>query len=392
MFQNIQHLLKKYFSPPDPLPPGIHHFQAPPDADFPYRLHLRIEQNGEGVLILNAATILHLNQTAAEYAYHLIQGDNDEDTAAQIAKRFQINKKKALEDYLNLKDRLSTLINTPDLDPVTYLGFEHDNIYSIEFTAPLRLDCALTYRMVDTPTIGAPVDRVTHELNFDEWKTILDKAWQAGIPHIIFTGGEPTLRPDLPDLIEYAESLGMVTGVLSDGLQFTKREFFTKVLNSGIDHLMLVLDPQNESSWTALQATLAEDLHVTVHLTVTQQIRAQLPDLLKRLAEMQVKALSLSESDTSLKDALIQARELAAHYLIPLIWDLPVPYSRLNPIELELEEETSRFEGTGRAWLYVEPDGDVLPGQGINKVLGNLLTDPWEQVLEQARKSIQVRE
>jgi len=75
-----------------------------------------------------------------------------------------------------------------------------------------------------------------------------------------------------------------------------------------------------------------------------------------------------------------------------LIWDLPVPYSRLNPIELELEEETSRFEGTGRAWLYVEPDGDVLPGQGINKVLGNLLTDPWEQVLEQVRKSIQVRE
>jgi MoaA/NifB/PqqE/SkfB family radical SAM enzyme len=28
----------------------------------------------------------------------------------------------------------------------------------------------------------------------------------------------------------------------------------------------------------------------------------------------------------------------------------------------------------------VEPDGDVLPAQGINKVLGNLLTDDWNTI------------
>jgi len=37
--------------------------------------------------------------------------------------------------------------------------------------------------------------------------------------------------------------------------------------------------------------------------------------------------------------------------------------------------------GAGKAWLYVEPDGDVLPAQGMaDQVLGNLLKDGWEKI------------
>ena len=38
----------------------------------------------------------------------------------------------------------------------------------------------------------------------------------------------------------------------------------------------------------------------------------------------------------------------------------------------------------GRAWLYVEPDGDVLPTQGVNRLLGNFLRDPWEKIWKAA--------
>jgi hypothetical protein len=37
--------------------------------------------------------------------------------------------------------------------------------------------------------------------------------------------------------------------------------------------------------------------------------------------------------------------------------------------------------------IYVEPDGDVLPGQGINRPLGNLLSDSWDQIWEKATLS-----
>ncbi len=51
---------------------------------------------------------------------------------------------------------------------------------------------------------------------------------------------------------------------------------------------------------------------------------------------------------------------------LELVWDLPVPYSSNNPVSLELEKEGNQafVEGAGKAWLYVEPDGDVLPAQG----------------------------
>jgi hypothetical protein len=74
MMSNIVKRLKSiFFDKAQVLPPGLYNYQAPQDSDYQYRLHLRIEPGGEGLLIINASTVLHLNQTATEYAYHLIQ-------------------------------------------------------------------------------------------------------------------------------------------------------------------------------------------------------------------------------------------------------------------------------------------------------------------------------
>ncbi|MHB1482058.1 MAG: radical SAM protein, partial [Bellilinea sp.] len=207
-----------------------------------------------------------------------------------------------------------------------------------------------------------------------------------GIPHVVFTGGEPTLRPDLVDLISYAEQLGMVAGLLTDGLRLSETEYLHQILQAGLDHLMLVLDPAEEQSWEALRDVLSEDLYVTVHLTVTSHNAARIPSLLERLASLKIPSLSLSSESQALKNELETARELAAHHQIELTWDLPVPYSLLNPVALELQETGKNIIGSGRSWLYVEPDGDVLPRQGVNIVLGNLLNDPWEQIWQKSRE------
>ena len=74
----------------------------------------------------------------------------------------------------------------------------------------------------------------------------MDKAWAAGIPHITFTGGEPTLRDDLPDLIAHAEKIGQVTGLLTDGLKLADKVFLENLLQTGLDHLLFILDPDNK--------------------------------------------------------------------------------------------------------------------------------------------------
>jgi hypothetical protein len=374
-------LIQRVFVPFKPIPPGVYPYQTPPDAPLQYRLHLRIEPNGEGILIVNAKTVMHLNQTATEFIYHLVQKTPEETAVELIARRYHVKKDVAHQDFHELTNRIQDLVTTPDLDPEIIFDFERIDPHFKDLTAPLRLDCALTYQVSEqVSTNVAPVNRVGRELLTEEWKTILEKAWNAGIPHVLFTGGEPTLRPDLPELIAYGEKLGQVTGLLTDGLRLTDTHYFHQLLQSGLDHIMILLQPAEDQSWEAVRDVVAEDIHVTVHLTINEAETTPFIKLLDRLCDMGVKDVSLSATDVSFAETLHILSHAAADRHINLIWDLPVPYSTVHPVALELEEHGQLPSGAGRAWLYVEPDGDVLPEQGIPKVLGNLLIDPWEKV------------
>ncbi len=372
--------VRRLFTPVTPLPPGIFHYQAPPDAPVPYRLHLRLEPDGSGLLIFNAATILHLNQTAAEFAYHLVKQTPEDQMLHAISGRYRVSREQALQDYRLLNDRIQTLINTPDLDPEMFLDFERSAPHTKKISAPFRLDCAVTYRLPAGMNDSlAPTKRVDRELNTQEWCEIFDKAWGIGIPHIVLTGGEPTLRDDLPDLIAHTEANGQVVGLLSDGIKLLDDGYLHTLLQTGLDHLMLSLKAEDDNSWKALGNVLSADLFVAVHHTITLQNVVTTPQILDRISALGVKAISLSAADPALHGKLIEFGNQAASLGLSLIWDLPVPYSAFNPIALETQLDNLPA-GAGHAWLYIEPDGDVLPAQGINQILGNILRDPWEKL------------
>lgn len=370
--------IRERFTRTKPLPAGTLTYQSSPDEPA-YRLHLRMQPDGSGILIVNAATVLHLNPTATEYAYHMMKGGIPEDVARTVASRYNINKSAAQQDYVEFRERIQTMIHTPDLDPVSYLDFERVAPHSQDLSAPLRLDCALTYQLpAGADDSAAPTKRVDRELNTEEWKTILDKAWQAGIPHITLTGGEPTLRPDLLEIIAHAELNGQVCGLLSDGLKLADKEYLQTLLQTGLDHLLFILQPDNKASWKALETIMPEDLFTTVHLTLTQSNAAQADEILQKLAKLDVTSLSLSVADAGLKELFDNLRNLAASLELTLRWDLPVPYSLDNPVAFETSQDNIP-SGAGKVWLYVEPDGDVLPAQGLaDQILGNFLNDKFE--------------
>src|SRR4026207_1950970 len=111
------------FAKIEPLPAGVYHKQDIQE-NKPYRVHLRLKPDGSGIFILNASTVLQLNATAAEYAYHFIRGTEPEEAVKQIAARYRVRKDVARQDYGDFLDRIETLISTPDLDPVSFLDFE----------------------------------------------------------------------------------------------------------------------------------------------------------------------------------------------------------------------------------------------------------------------------
>ena len=371
-------ILNQIFSKVTPLPVGTHHMQAMQD-EKPYRLHLRLQKDGSGLLILNAATVMQLNPTAAECAFHFIKGSSPEEAAKQISARYRVDRKTALADFNNFADRIHDLISTPDLDPASFLDFERVQPHSTDST--LRLDCALTYKLpANNHTEYAPVKRVDRELTTQEWQTILDKAWQAGIPHIIFTGGEATLREDLPQLIAHAEKNGQVCGLLTDGLKLANKEYLELLLQTGLDHVMVILQPDQPRSWEAIEIIIPQDLFLTVHLTLNKENVSEAKNIMQKLAELGVENISLSTSESDLLDDLLELQGTANSLGLAIRWDLPVPYSASHPVAFETVDEEIP-DGAGKTWMYVEPDGDVLPAQGeADKILGNFLRDTWESI------------
>lgn len=362
------------------LTPGIYHAKSPTEGAEHHRYHLRIDSDGNGLLMIDASTILHLNQTAAEIAYAMLQNNTEEEIIERMTARYHIDRDTVLQDYHMLRNMLDSLVHAQDLDPELFLGVERTRPYSQTITAPYRLDCALTYRTnAEVPFSAVSMDRVKRELLCEEWQQVLTKVWNAGIPHVNFTGGEPTLRPDLPDLLAFCQQLGLVTGLVTDGYQITNPEYLQQLLGAGLDHLMILLDPREEQSWEAVLDALNEDIFVTVHLTVIGDDTLQPFQTMDRLAKMGVKSISISGSRSELAEIVNQCGEYASRKGLSLVGDLPVPFSNQRPKAHEFEVGQS-LEGAGRAWMYVEPDGDVLPAQGAVLVLGNLLTDDWSTI------------
>jgi MoaA/NifB/PqqE/SkfB family radical SAM enzyme len=126
------------------------------------------------------------------------------------------------------------LAQTEKIDPVTFLGIEKEEPFTYQYSAPLRMDLALTFRCQNDCVhcyAGGPHE--TAELSTTQWKSVIDKLSEIGVFILTFTGGEPTLREDLPELLLYAQHKGMVTGLISNGRRLKDKAYVEALEKSG---------------------------------------------------------------------------------------------------------------------------------------------------------------
>jgi len=81
------------------------------------------------------------------------------------------------------------------------------------------------------------------ELTTEQWKQIIDKLKEIGIPQVTFTGGEPTMREDLPELIEHAS--WFVTRLNTNGIKLTK-EYVKSLRDASLDSCQITFYSENE--------------------------------------------------------------------------------------------------------------------------------------------------
>src|SRR5215475_7369171 len=79
------------------------------------------------------------------------------------------------------------------------------------------------------------------ELTTEAIRSVLQQCAQMGGERVLFTGGEPLLRPDLPELVAFGSKLGMKVGIISNGYLLTEN-LARDLTAAGLDWLHISLD------------------------------------------------------------------------------------------------------------------------------------------------------
>jgi radical SAM protein with 4Fe4S-binding SPASM domain len=369
------------------------------------------------MLWLNGRDLVMLNDTAAEFIEAFIEvmsnyrdtldsGRFKKEVAGRMRRRYpDVPEKTLIRDFDAV---YSTLVDiSRGSCPIHDLELDTKETHPELWTAPPRVDLALTYRCNNNCSFcytGGP--RQVTELDTDDWKGIIAKLWDKGVPQIVFTGGEPTLRDDLIELIDSSQEF--VTGLVTNGRKLASlaadlnRVSLDYVQVSWESHLPEVHDKMVgvEGAWRetrdGIVVALALGMSVITNTTLTKDNLELFPETVKAGAALGLKMMACNtlicsgrvtqnrkESEVPVDDlkrllgeAVVTAREAG----VRLEWYSPTCYRQFNPIEFGFGAKSC---SAAQYNMTVEPDGSVIPCQSWFKDrLGNLLVDPWEAIWE----------
>ncbi|MEL7625786.1 MAG: radical SAM protein [Anaerolineaceae bacterium] len=386
--------------------PGIYKFDIS-DENQRSMLHLRVDEDLSGLLVINASKIIYLNQSALAMAYLHLNKVKKQESIEIMLDKFDVDEAALTADFDATVAKIEALIdeNNP-VCPICDLGLSTNMPFSAKLSAPYRMDLAITYRCNNDCAHCYNARARNHpELSTREWKSVIDKLWDIGIPHVVFTGGEPTLREDLPELVAYADQKGMVTGINTNGIRLADQSFLDRLVEAGLDHVQITLESHDakihdqmvrrsgawEKTIAGLRNVVKSKLYMMTNTTLLNNNAGHLRETLEFLAQESVPTVGLNALiysgkgktvDTGLKEVelpglLSLAIEMTNLNHQRLIWYTPTQYCHFDPLMLDLG-----IKGCTAAYynMCVEPDGNVIPCQSYYQAVGNILTDDWNEI------------
>lgn len=384
------------------LPPGVYKYDGHGELVH-HRFHLRIDSAQKGSLLIDASSIIFLNGTAVDHIRCVLESRSDRKAVKYLRHRYQkLDATTALADLKEVRQKLIDHLSGKAV--IEILGTDRMDIGKDDLPAPYRMDLAITYRCQNDCSHCYNEHREMRELTTAEWKQVIAKTWKLGIPHIVFTGGEPTLFEDLGQLVTESERYGQVTGLVTNGRMLAKAGYLHDLVVKGLDHVQVTvlshLPEQHDrlvgaqGAWNetiaGVKVAVQEDLYLSTNTTIMRSNLNSIEETMRFLISLGVKNIAMNSiiragkgtdaegvTYAELTEVLKKLQSLAAEAQVRFIWYTPTPYHELNPINLGLGIKQCTACSLNMA---VEPDGAVLPCQSYYEPLGNILTDPWENI------------
>ena len=293
--------------------------------------------------------------------------------------------------------------------------------YAPEMTAPHRMDLMVSamtrggawhcnQKCLHCYAAGQPLSD-TPELTTAQWKEILAKLRAANVPQVTFTGGEPTLRADLVELVEAAQ--WFVTRLNTNGRLLTP-ELCRRLYEASLDSVQVTLYSHDPAVHNALvgaegfddtvagiRNAVAAGLSVSVN-TPLCSLNEDYAATVRFVHELGVRYVTCSGLIPSggAEGAESQATRLTEKQLTDVLRRAVTAAEELG-MEMDftspgwLKEETLRSMGLTLvpscgaclSNMAIAPDGGVIPCQSwlSSQPLGNMLTDDWDKIWQSQR-------
>ena len=254
------------------------------------------------------------------------------------------------------------------------------------------------------------------ELTTEQWKQIIDKLKEIGVPQITFTGGEPTMRDDLIELIEYGQ--WFVTRLNTNGIKLTE-EYCHSLKAASLDSVQITFYSQDkdihnklvgaegyDSTVSGIKNALALNMSVSVNtpLCTLNKDYVKTLEYLHSLGVTYVTCSGLITTGNATKEES-ESLQLNKDEMSKILTDA-VNYCYSNNMEINFTSpgwvDDSLCDKLGIATptcgaclsnMAITPGGNVVPCQSwlSDDALGNILTDDWVNIWD-SDKCVQRRD
>jgi PqqA peptide cyclase len=260
---------------------------------------------------------------------------------------------------------------------------------------PLAVLAELTHRCpLSCPYCSNPLEleRASGELTTAEWKKILTELAEIGVLQIHFSGGEPTARKDLVELVQHASDVGLYANLITSAVLLT-RERLGALADAGLCHVQISfqgsepvvadrvagLKESHRKKIEVAKWTRELDLPLTVNAVMHRQNLHQLPDIIQMAVDLDADRLEvanvqyygwalknraalmpsfaqLEETDRIVEEARTRLKgTLSIDYVVP-------DYYALRPKKC--------MGGWGRQFFNISPVGKILPCHAAETITG----------------------
>ena len=414
---------------------GVSHCTFNPEGPGVVRIHLippkfRLFRSSAYIVILNGYYLLPLGYSWALILSNFMKEVNkydgkpiteaDEDaiverTIQAVHKVYPTVPKQDIEaDLEDLLDILFAVARGDD--PEAEIEKLSIRAYRDNMTAPHRMDLmvrAMTdecgkwqcnQKCVFCYAAGQQMSKVK-ELTTQQWKEAIDRLEEARVPMVTFTGGEPTQRADIAELVGYAKR--MVTRLNTNGVNLTP-ELVWQLKEAGLDSLQVTLYSHDENIHNALVGSnhhadtiqgirnaVAAGLDISINTPLCKK-NADYAKTLEFIHCLGVQFVTVSGLICAgMAGINHEEYDLTSEELLEIVKTAKV-FSNNHEMEMDFTSpgliDAEKLESLGMnvpmcgaclSNMAIAPDGTVVPCQswlGSDASLGNILTDPFKKI------------